>query len=635
LNDAEADGLLEFLYTKPNDLNLTRVDNATTWDNHIALVEVLPPNKTDALEFLQSNAAPQRWARVVINQGATDKAGIVQYMVGPLPASEDTQILPLTYLYNSGRNFVRNPLPDFESIVGWFSDLGEEVSDMIKDLLGEVVNPGHIANAPPLLALARPAAWENDTISSWASINSPGVRFDAWSLMAQGLYCRFTISGRDSSKWKINEWYYNGIMYNSTESFRDAWKSGKVEKLPPNRDGSWTASEPLAKGLPDRDMNAPVMIQPEGSRYKIDVEENFISWMGFEFFFSWMQATAVSIWDVKFRGDRVAYEFGLQEAIAHYAGRDPMQVGMVWMDSLFGMGFNSYELVPGYDCPSYATYLNASFHQGESTITRKNALCVFEYTADSALQRHTTPTHLTISRNNYLVVRWVSTVGNYDYTFDYIFYLDGTIEVKVRASGYIFGAYNQLERTRTEHATELSKRGEVPEYEYGYQVHDLVASSMHDHEINFKADLDIAGSENTLYRVSVEQRDHKYSFEDFSRRTMHLKHTPVETETGLDWPTNAGEMFVVLNNESTNAWGEKRGYRIAPGTGMGAPTRLTMEDSTALAKSAKWAERNLWVLRQKDTERKSTSEYNSMEPKDPLIDFGKMVDGEDVRQKDL
>jgi primary-amine oxidase len=89
---------------------------------------------------------------------------------------------------------------------------------------------------------------------------------------------------------------------------------------------------------------------------------------------------------VRFAGERVLYELGLQEAMAHYAGNDPLSVGMYWLDTMFGMGFNSYELVPGYDCPAYATYLPMEFHQGENVVTRKNAICIFEWTESSALQ---------------------------------------------------------------------------------------------------------------------------------------------------------------------------------------------------------------------------------------------------------
>jgi primary-amine oxidase len=180
-----------------------------------------------------------------------------------------------------------------------------------------------------------------------------------------------------------------------------------------------------------------------------------------------------------------------------------------------------------------------------------------------------------------------------------------------------------------------AENGETQIYEYGYRIHDVVASSMHDHGINFKADFDIAGTANTLYRVDVAPMVRKYPWDDFPRNTMHLVHNPITTETGLDWPPNSGAVYVILNNDSTNAWGEKRGYKITPGTGMGTPPHLTMQNSTAMGKAAGWAYHDLWVLKQKDTEQRSASEFNAMQPLDPLIDFERMVDGESVVQDDL
>lgn len=237
-----------------------------------------------------------------------------------------------------------------------------------------------------------------------------------------------------------------------------------------------------------------------------------------------------------------------------------------------------------------------------------------------------------MSRNNYLVVKQVSTVGNYDYTISYLFYLDGTIEVKVQASGYIFGAYHSLELM---HKDMKNKRSEDAQYDYGYQIHDFVTSSMHDHEINFKADFDIAGTANTMERVGVVATSKTYDWEEGHRSTMHLQHDILGQEQGLNWPSNSGAMYVVFNNESTNTWGEKRGYKIVPGTGMGTPSHLTIKDSPSMAKSASWAYKDLWLLRHHDTERRSASEYNGLAPQDPLIDFAEMVDGEATIQEDL
>jgi primary-amine oxidase len=182
---------------------------------------------------------------------------------------------------------------------------------------------------------------------------------------------------------------------------------------------------------------------------------------------------------------------------------------------------------------------------------------------------------------------------------------------------------------------DLATVGETQISAYGYRVHDVTISSLHTHEIVFKADLDIAGTKNTLYRVGVEPMTHKYSFESEPRHTMHLTHTPVLKETGLDWPANSAGVFVVLNNESSNAWGEKRGYKIAPGTGMGTPPHLAIPHSTALGKSAGWALHNVWVLAQHDVEARCASEWNAWETDAPLIDFDAMVNDESTAQEDL
>ena len=289
---------------------------------------------------------------------------------------------------------------------------------------------------------------------------------------------------------------------------------------------------------------------------------------------------------------------------------------------------HTYLHLIGYDCPNYATYFDTTYRVGEGSVITKNNICLFEYIADHALQRHTSKTSVSISRNQYLILRTVSTVGNYDYTIDYLFYLDGSIEVKVRASGYISGAFYA--------STSSSKMTKANEY--GYRVHDAASTSMHDHIINFKADLDIAGTANTLMRIRIEPTTVSYPWDEADmvpRNTMRLTSSPVIRETGLDWPRNSGEIYVVINNNSVNSWGEKRGYRINPGTGMGTPPHLTALNTTSLRRSAEWASKNLWIVKQKDTEPKSAHPLNWIAPEDPLIDFSKFVDRESVEQEDL
>jgi primary-amine oxidase len=144
--------------------------------------------------------------------------------------------------------------------------------------------------------------------------------------------------------------------------------------------------------------------------------------------------------------------------------------------------------------------------------------------------------------------------------------------------------------------------------------------------------MDVAGTANNMVKLAVEPVTASYDWDISSkeRNTMHLKEYPVEIETGLDWPRNSGELYIVYSADATNAWGQRKGYRVVSGTGMGNTPHLTIVNSTTLGSSAKWSERDIWVVRHKDTEPRSADPLNYMDPNEPLIDFSKIADGESL-----
>jgi primary-amine oxidase len=207
--------------------------------------------------------------------------------------------------------------------------------------------------------------------------------------------------------------------------------------------------------------------------------------MDFEFYTGFSRDLGVTLYNIKYKGKRIIYELGLQEAIAHYAGNDPMQSRTAYLDSYYGFGPYVFELLPGYDCPTYSTFLKTSYSEAGYSFTNKDSICLFEQDAGYPLQRHTSRDFITVTKNTVFTLRFVSTVGNYDYNFDYNFYLDGSIEVKVRASGYIQSAFYANNE------------------DYGYKIHDAISGSMHDHVLNFKADIDVLGVKNTFEKVAI------------------------------------------------------------------------------------------------------------------------------------
>ena len=147
-------------------------------------------------------------------------------------------------------------------------------------------------------------------------------------------------------------------------------------------------------------------------------------------------------------------------------------------------------MIPGYDCPHEAVYLPATTSNFEGSITRDRAICIFEQDTGRPITRHTgyAEGEFGATRGYQLVVRSISTVGNYDYcescscvlgvphhltlnfsVFDYMFMIDGTIEVRLSASGYLQGGY-----------WEPAQEG------YGTAIRETTMGSLHDHVINYK-----------------------------------------------------------------------------------------------------------------------------------------------------
>ena len=56
-------------------------------------------------------------------------------------------------------------------------------------------------------------------------------------------------------------------------------------------------------------------------------KKRYVSWMGYPSYIASSQTTGLALFDIKFRGEQVMYELGLQEAMAQYAGDDPLQGG--------------------------------------------------------------------------------------------------------------------------------------------------------------------------------------------------------------------------------------------------------------------------------------------------------------------
>ena len=113
------------------------------------------------------------------------------------------------------------------------------------------------------------------------------------------------------------------------------------------------------------------------------------------------------------------------------------------MTPLPRLGMQSYELIPGIDCPASAEYFTFAHFLDGLPVLYENSACVFELNRGIPLRRHYESDHqggyawYHGMPDNVLVIRSVVTAWNYDYILDYIFHQQGGIEVVASLSGYI------------------------------------------------------------------------------------------------------------------------------------------------------------------------------------------------------
>ncbi|KAI0689816.1 amine oxidase catalytic domain-containing protein [Cytidiella melzeri] len=623
-------------------LNLTSADSASLRNNSIYHIEVYRPPKGDALTYLESPHAetlPSRFSRVSIHLGANPDAEggpvIKDYLVGPLPIGDETVMKELTEIYHrddipfNARGFGATPFFELPYLLGTFMP---RIADVTQDLFGGVALG--LENDTLIAGASGPFSFDGTFRRTWVTWrrNVAGP----W-LHPVNFFQYIDISGADPTQWKLLKLVYNHQIFSTVDDFLSAYHNGTLRRLPDRpdqrQDTDWSARYRPDSAPRDLDhLPGPRQVSFAGLRFRVDRELQYVSWMGWGMYLGFDRDMGLSLWDIRFMNERLIYEISPQEAMAQYAGNDPMQTTTAWLDRYFGMyklsilsnqGLSVRDMLPGYDCPYEAVYLPATTFSGLGTITRERAICVFEHDTARPITRHMGwhDGEFGAVRGYVLTVRSISTVGNYDYMFDYMFMTDGTVEVRVSASGYLQGGF-----------------WEAKQIGYGTAIRDTTMGSLHDHVINFKVDLDVGGLENSLLFTHTDQEEIEQPWfdEDWGKTVVQQKITREiienEDDAKLKYPLNFQGGYSFVNQESKNKWDIARGYAIHPGY---SPVYNTVVGSKRLLDNANWARYNLAVSRRKDTEPTSSSMWNMNLPGKPMVDFHKFFDGENITQKDL
>lgn len=480
LTTVEMKAVRAYLHGIP-DMKLTNARDGTLKKNSILLIELHVPKKVEALRALDNGQAkPPREARVVVQFGNQTKPNITEYIVSPMPYPNSHRVNH----FKTGKpiSFDSRPKTNVEDahIYNFLQRAFAKANNFLLETTGGFSFTNCSKWCLTFIDVA-PRGLGPGERRTWIMLHKS---VDGFFLHPVGVEVLINHQDLDPNKWTVEKVWYNQMYFNGVDHLVEKYESGELEivKLPNhNTDDLFSTYMPRGQSNTPTNIYGPKLVEPQGPRYRVD--RNFVEYAGWSFAYRVSSSTGIQIFDLRFNRERIAYEISLQEAISFYSGDTPAGMQTKYIDSGWFMGSSSFELASGIDCPEIASFVDLYHYQdSDKPVRYRNALCIFEMTTAMPLRRHF-DSNLRGSYNFYgglentvLVLRTTSTVYNYDYIWDFIFYQNGVVEAKISATGYIHGTF-------------FTPNG----LHYGTKVNQHLLGNLHTHLIHYKVDLDISG----------------------------------------------------------------------------------------------------------------------------------------------
>jgi primary-amine oxidase len=348
--------------------------------------------------------------------------------------------------------------------------------------------------------------------------------------------------------------------------------------------------DPAVRG-PQRTTLKPIEItQPEGPSFALD--GNLLRWQDWELRVGFDGREGLTLHEISIAGRPLIYRASIAEMVVPY-GDPKFRYWQTYFDSgefLVGVYANSLEL--GCDCLGEIAYLDAvvTDDNGEPRVI-KNAICIHE--EDSGiLWKHTDIFNGSAQsrRQRRLVVSFFTTVGNYDYGFYWYFYLDGTVELEIKATGIVFTS---------------AQPGP-----YATEVAPGLGAPVHQHLFSARLDMQVDGLANAVEEVDV----HGLPIGPDNPYGNAIGHTVTrlarESSAARRNDAARGRTWRVINPESRNRYGQPVAYTLYP-----EPAPVLLADPAApLTRRAGFATSHLWVTQYDHAERYPAGDYVNQSP---------------------
>ena len=345
------------------------------------------------------------------------------------------------------------------------------------------------------------------------------------------------------------------------------------------------------------------IVQPKGPSFKLDGQ--VVSWQKWQFHFRIDPRLGPVVSLVRYndggRSRSVLYQGSASELFVPYMDPDAGWYFRTYMDAgEYGIGRLAAPLQPGLDCPSNAVFFDTVFADDwGDPYPQERAACLFERYAGDIAWRHyeAEHRHSEVRKRTELVLRFVATVGNYDYVLDWVFRQNGTIKVALGASG--------IEQVKAVKSRTIADDTDGRDTAYGRMVAEHTVAVNHDHFFCFRIDLDVDGRENSFL---LERLKTKRLPEQSPRKSVWVVDSRVaetERQAKLRISLEKPALWRVINPASKGPLGYPASYQLKPGTN--AISLLSPDDFPQ--RRAGFTDFHLWVTPYDPSERYAAGTY--------------------------
>lgn len=376
------------------------------------------------------------------------------------------------------------------------------------------------------------------------------------------------------------------------------------------------ANKPLRKAL------EPLRTEmPNGRSFVVNGQQ--VNWQNWSFRFSFEPMKGLVLYQIGYedqgRVRSIAYKISLSEMMVPYSAaprtwsfRNAFDVGE------YGIGRTAHSLDPLIDVPPYAAFFDANFaNEGGELINKKRVVAIYE--RDGGLMWKHNDVYVGNSqgrRARQLVATFMTTVGNYDYGISYIFHQDGAIEIESQLTGVLLAKGSELEENPC-----LSECTQM--------VEKNIIAPPHQHFFAFRLDLDIDGTANTPYQMTVEALPP--GAENPDGNAFKAINRPITNEAQA-----AGQIDMLLqrkwkvaNTTVKNELGHPTGYKIMPGIN----SLPYLQENSSVRRRGGFINRHMWFTQYHDNEQSAAGDYpNQADEGKGLPEWtnGEALDNQDV-----